>query len=642
MAEHLRLFVIEDNDDIAFVTRLCLERAGHEVSVCRSGADALIVLGHSAFDLVVLDYFLEDMLGSELLQRLHAECIRTPVLMITAFGDQQLATRVLREGALDYVVRDQANAYLQDLPKRVGEAVTRHRLQQTNDLLIAALESTRDGIVISDLQGTVQHVNSALERMFGFGRHDLIARNTTELFRSEYQPADLSDVIWRTLHERRSWQGELVNQRKDGTLLDSSLTISPIFDFRGQMTHFVSIYRDITERKQMERQLVQAQKMQSVGTLAGGVAHEFNNLLAGIQGYAQLAMREQGLSSSAKEFLDFIVQLTDRAANLTRQLLAFARKPSLVRAPTDLVKLLESTRQLVQRSLSVDITLEIEPPVPESNWMALADANQMQQVLVNLSLNARDAMPNPQPAPVIYRLQHRVYAGEFPAFPQNVPAGDYMLIEVEDRGVGMTADVLSQAIDPFFTTKEIGQGTGLGLPVVFGIVTGHQGYLTLESEPEKGTTVGLYLPRLVKPFSGPASANVTVLEPEASSRRRILVIDDEQAVQDVICRFLEIAGHVPLRAPNGSEGLQVLSTEKVDLIVLDWMIPGEDGRVTFQQVRTNYPQIPVLLCTGLLQTDQAAELLSDGSVDLLRKPFRMNELWFAVNHIFRDEGNVAS
>ncbi len=643
MPEKLRLFVVEDNDDIGFVTRLCLERAGHEVAVCHSGADALIVLGHSAFDLVILDYYLQDMLGSELLQRLQAECIRTPVLMITAYGDQQLATRVLREGALDYVVRDQANAYLHELPKRVLEAVTRYRLEQTNDLLIAALESARDGIAISDLQGTVQHVNSALERMFGFGRQDLIGRNTAELFRSEQQTAiSPFEDIWRTLHDRRSWQGELVNQRKDGTVLDSSLTISPIYDYRGQMTHFVAIYRDITERKQMERQLVQAQKMQSVGTLAGGVAHEFNNLLAGIQGYATLALRDPDMPASGKEFLDFIVQLTDRAANLTRQLLAFARKPTLVRKPTDLVKLLEATRQLVQRSLNIDIVLDIQPPRAGDAWMALADGNQVQQVLVNLSLNARDAMPKPQPAPVVFRLQHRVFAGEFPGFPQNVPAGDYVLIEVEDRGAGMTQEILSQAIDPFFTTKEVGQGTGLGLPVAFGIVTGHQGTLTLKSAPGQGTRVGLFLPRLLIPISDPASENVTVLEPEAAVRRRILVIDDESAVQDVICRFLEIAGHVPIVAGNATDGIRLLGSHKVDLIVLDWMIPNEDARESFQKLRAICRGIPVLLCTGMLQTDQATELLREGSVDLLRKPFRMNELWYAVNQMFRDDGYVAS
>ncbi len=638
MPESLRLFLVEDNDDIAFVTRRCLERAGHQVTLCHSGTDALIVLSHSSYDLVVLDYFLEDMKGSELLARLGQDGIRTPVLMITAYGDQQLAAQVLRDGALDYVVRDQSSAYLNELPKRVVEAATRHRLQQTNDLLIAALESARDGILITDLQGTVQHINSALERMFGFDRQELLGQNAADIFRSDRQPTRNVEQMWKTLHDRRSWQGELVNQRKDGTLLDSSLTISPIFDVRGQMTHFVGIYRDITERKQMERQLVQAQKMQSVGTLAGGVAHEFNNLLAGIQGYATLALREPHLPSSAREFLDFIVQLSDRAANLTRQLLAFARKPSLTRSPTNLTKLLESTRDFVQRSLNIEVVLEISAPPADEVWMTLADANQLQQVLVNLSLNARDAMPKPQPAPVVYRLYHRELRGELPAFPQNIPPGDYLVVEVQDRGTGMTPDVLSQALDPFFTTKEVGQGTGLGLPVAFGIINGHLGALTIDSELSSGTSVGLYLPRLLRNVPDPTAANVKVLEPDALPRRHILVVDDEVAVQDVIRRFLEIAGHQVVCAASGTVALRFLQDEAIDLIVLDWMIPKEEGRTNFSLIRQARPTLPILLCTGLVQTDQAAELLQEKAVGLLRKPFRMNELWYAVSNALQAQG----
>ena len=632
MPESLRLFLVEDNDNLAFVTRACLERAGHQVTVCRSGADALIVLGHNAYDLVLLDYMLEDMKGSELLERLHQDGIRTPVLMVTAYGDEQLATQVLREGALDYVVRDESSDYLGELPKRVHDSVTRHCLQESNNLLIAALESARDGVFITDLQGTVIHVTSAIERMFGYSKLDLLGRNAEAIFHGNEASASISKDILASLHDRRSWQGDLVNQRKDGTLLDSSLTVSPIFDYRGQMTHFVGIYRDITERKQMERQLVQAQKMHSVGTLAGGVAHEFNNLLAGIQGYATLALREPDLPNSAREFLEYIVQLSDRAANLTRQLLAFARKPSLVRHPTSLERLLTNTCDLVQRSLNIEVALDVEPAPTGESWMALADANQLQQVLVNLSLNARDAMPKPQPAPVLFRLRHRVLAGDLPAFPQNVPSGDYLVMEVRDRGSGMTPDVMAQALDPFFTTKEVGQGTGLGLPVAFGIMTGHQGFLTIESELGHGSCMGLYLPRLLQSAARPAAADVMVLEPDASPQRHILVIDDEEAVQDVIRRFLQIAGHRVQCAVNGQQGLAYLKEHAVDLVVLDWMIPKEDGRHNFHLIRQMRPGLPILLCTGLVQTDQATELLREEQVSPLRKPFRMNELWYAVNN----------
>ncbi|MCS7045497.1 MAG: response regulator [Gemmataceae bacterium] len=630
MAESLQLFVVEDDNDIAFLIRKSLERAGHRVTCCRTGADALIVLSHTQFHLVLLDHRLPDMQGLELLRTLNRERITTPVLMVTAYGDEHLATQVLQAGALDYIVKDRALTFLTELPKRVQESVTRHRLQQTNRLLIEALESARDGIMITDLQGTILHVNTALEQMYGYSRQELIGQ-PPRLFKSGVHSREFFADFWKTILNRTSWQGEIINRRKDGTLLDTSLTVSPIVDASGQLTHFVGIYRDMTERKQIERQLFQAQKMQSVGTLAGGVAHEFNNLLAGIQGYASLAMRDPTVSESVLEFLHLIVQLSERAANLTRQLLAFARKPALSRQPTAMVKLLESTADLVRHSLNIQVNFH--RPDDES-LSALADANQLQQALINLSLNARDAMPKSSLVPLEFRLRRLQLAGELPAFPQNVPAGDYVVIEVEDHGVGMSPDVLAQAMDPFFTTKEVGQGTGLGLPVVFGIVHGHQGHLTIRSAVGQGTCVSIYLPRLAETDFAPAQpAGPQVLEPEPTPSRRILVIDDEPAVLDVVRRYLEIAGHQVVGARSGAEGAQYLATqEPVDLIILDLMIPKEDGATNYQTLRAARPGVPILICTGLVQNDLAQTLLNQGACNVVLKPFRMNELWYAVNN----------
>jgi two-component system cell cycle sensor histidine kinase/response regulator CckA len=640
-SEALQLFLVEDNDDVAYVLRRCLERAGHQVTVCRNGADALIVLSHSQFHLVVLDYYLEDMSGLDLLYALRREGIGTPVLMITGQGDEQLATQVLRAGALDYVVKDPSCAYLTDLPKRISESVTRHRLQQTNQLLIAALESARDGIFVTDLQGTILHVNGALERMFGFGREELLGRHA-RTFKARPNGGDFFDDMWRALLDRCSWQGELVSQRKDDTPLDVSLTVSPIFDTRGRMTHFVGIYRDISERRQMEGQLFQAQKMHSVGTLAGGVAHEFNNLLAGIQGYAALGLREPELPAAVREFLDFIVQLSDRAANLTRQLLAFARKPALSRQPANLDTLLRTTCDFLVHTLSIEVELQVEP-APGETWTALADTNQLQQVLVNLSLNARDAMPRPQPAPVIFRLHRQVLARELQAFPQSVPPGDYLVIDVEDKGAGMKPEILQQALDPFFTTKDVGQGTGLGLPVAFGIMTAHQGYLTIDSLDQRGTSIHLYLPRPEDTAVATRSERAMVLEPETSPGRHILVIDDEESVLDVVRRFLQIAGHRVTSATSCREGLALLREQPdVDLVILDLMIPREEGKTNFEQLRQVRPGIPVLLCTGLVHENEATELLRIGAGGLLRKPFRMNELWHAVSSQLGVDGTPAS
>jgi two-component system cell cycle sensor histidine kinase/response regulator CckA len=348
------------------------------------------------------------------------------------------------------------------------------------------------------------------------------------------------------------------------------------------------------------------------------------------------------------------VDLSERAAVLTRQLLAFARKPALLPQPTPICDLVRGTADLVAHTLHRDVAVDVPEYGKDGGPLLVeADANQLQQALVNLALNARDAIlerqarrPTPSPGPggvpaataddsIHFRLRQEVLTGERSAFPQRVPPGDYLVLEVEDHGTGMAPEVLSQSLDPFFTTKEVGQGTGLGLPMVFGIVQGHQGALTIDSSPEHGTCVRLYLPRLAEPPAEPddcpSSQDAEVVEPESIPGRSILVIDDEEAVLDVVRRFLQIAGHRVTCTTSGHEALELLSNGRpTDLIILDLMMPREDAAVTFQRLRQRRPDVPVLLCTGLPHAEQVPDLLRGGAVGIIRKPFRMNELWYAV------------
>jgi CheY-like chemotaxis protein len=279
-----------------------------------------------------------------------------------------------------------------------------------------------------------------------------------------------------------------------------------------------------------------------------------------------------------------------------------------------------------------------------------ADANQLQQALINLALNARDALRDAEASnaaahPIEFRLRRTVLQWERPAFPQNVPPGDYVVLEVADRGCGMTPEVLGQALDPFFTTKDVGKGTGLGLPMVFGIVQGHQGHLAVDSAPERGTCVSLYLPRLTDATSSPDSGRPfetgQVLEPESVPGRAILVVDDEPAVQDVVRRFLELAGHRVTCVSSGREALDALNNgSSIDLVILDLMMPREDGAATFRLLRQQRPSLPILLCTGLPEASPSLSLLRAGAAGVLRKPFRMNELWYAVNQAFDRRGDA--
>ncbi|MBL8800117.1 MAG: PAS domain S-box protein, partial [Planctomycetia bacterium] len=493
MTDALRLMLVEDDDDVALMISKALEHAGHTVTRCRTAAQALTELARQPCDLVLLDHYLPDMPGLELLQALQQKHLDTPALIVTAYGDEQLATRVLHAGALDYVVKDPALNFLAELPKRVAESVTRHRLQQFNRLLIEALESAGDGILITDRNGTILHVNRALERMTGYARQELLGQNP-RLLTSGVHPPEVYQALWQAILAGSTWQGELTDRRKDGSLYEMSQTVSPIVDGQGQVTHFIGIQRDITERKQLERQLAQAQKLESIGTLAAGIAHEFNNLLAGITGYASLAQEEAPSVGPGKEFLQQVLALSERAATLTRQLLAFARKPLLLRRPSAVDQLLCSTAELVTGTLRREVKLELPPQAPNSPPLLVeADTSQLQQALVNLAQNSHDALSDPA-HPIVFRLRLEQVEAARPGFPDTIATGDYVVVDVADGGQGMPAEVLSQALDPFFTTKDVGRGTGLGLPVAYGIIHAHQGFLTIQTEVQQGTCVSLWLP----------------------------------------------------------------------------------------------------------------------------------------------------
>ncbi len=653
MSEPLNLFLLEDVEDVARSIRAALERAGHRVTRCRTSADALIVLGHGAFDLALLKHRILDLTGLDLLHTISREHISVPVLLLTAPGDEEVALNALRAGALDCVEVDPGQHFLNELAKRVLECVEKHRLGELNCLLIQALESASDGIMITDLQGSILHVNSALEEVTGYRREELLGRSPRVL-KSDRHPAEFYRQMWQTLLGRTSWRGELLNRRKDGSLYEASMTISPIFDQHGSLTHFVGIQRDVTAHKQLQRQLLQAQKMQSVGTLAGGIAHEFNNLLAGIGGYAALGLLEANLSEELRDVLRNIASLSERAAGLTRQLLAFARTPVLTRRPTALDVFLRDTVQFLRQSLRIEVALNL-PDSSASNptWTLEVDANQLQQALVNLAINSRDAIrekqerraartgdgqkqASPEDCTITFRLREVHFAEMMPAFPHNVPAGEYLLLEVEDTGCGMPPEVLSQAIDPFFTTKEVGQGTGLGLAVVFGVVQGHQGYLTIRSAPGEGTCTSLYLPcrspLVAAPLpNGEGKLARLDLEPDPAPHYHILVLDDEEAVLDVIRRFLQLAGHRVTAASSGAQALELLSKNvAVDLVILDWTVSGDQGTTLIRRLRERFPTLPILTCLSGEPGEFPRDLRLEPSLTTIRKPFRMHELWFAV------------
>jgi PAS domain S-box-containing protein len=627
--EALRIFLLLPDGEICDRVRASLNSPEFDCAWCRSVSDALIVLIHGKFDLLVSQAALPAGSGLDVLGALDEEGIEIPSLMFLGPEDASLSRNWTGQFC-DFLPLSED--FAANLPGRARNAVAKHRLEQANRIYIAALESARDGIMITDLQGVVLHVNRALESLTGFSRDELVGR-PSQILCASAPNSDLHERLWLAIKQRASWQGELAERRKDGSWFDVSLTVSPILDSRGRLTHCVAIERDITSRKVMENRLVHAQKMQSLGTLAGGVAHEFNNLLTGILGYAGLALTQGDEQEARKEFIQEIVSLAERAAGLTKQMLAYARKSPMNRQALPVVSLVRQTAELVERTLHQ--RLELENFEAAAAWCINADANQLEQVLINLILNARDALEDEKAVAV--GIQQEKLSASRTGFPDNVPPGDYVVLEVRDTGHGMTPEVLSRAVDPFFTTRPVGKGTGMGLSVVLGIVHNHHGFLTIESRAGEGTSVRVYLPRLEEVVQEAAPPD-SFIEPEPISPARILVHDDEAAVLEVVRRYLEDAGHHVVCASDESEVLNLARQASVlDMAILDQFPQGPIVGTLAGRLLELRPRLPILFCPGRPPDDQDAEHAEKQRV--LWKPFRMNELGFAVQELLGSQAD---
>ena len=621
--QSLRVFLLLPEGDIHLSVTGALKSPEFEQVWCRSASDALIVLGHSTFDLLISSVVLPEMSGLDFIASLDAEGIDLPSVMLLGPDDMRLLRHP--SGRVRDIV-PLSEDFAARLPDRAREAIAKHRLEQANRVYVAALESARDGIMITDLQGVVLHVNRALEMLTGFSREELMGRPSQVLCSIE-QNAELCARMWLAVKQRTSWQGELIDLRKDGSRIDVSLTVSPILDSRGRLTHCVAIERASAPRRMIDSQFLQAQKVQSLGTLAGGVAHEFNNILTGIMGYAGLALSHGEEKQSRDEFLEAVLSLAQRAAVLTKQMLAYARRSPVNRRPLSVADLCRGTVELVERTLHQTVAVE---GIDDDGALRIdADVSQIEQVLLNLILNARDAMEPGGIVTIAARCENLTTS--MAGFPENVPPGDYVHLEVRDRGHGMSPEIMSRAFDPFFTTRPVGKGTGMGLSVAMAIVRDHLGFLTIESTLGSGTVVGVFLPRLLEHGEEDTPEDPSI-EPEPVRPARILVHDDEAAVLDVVRRYLEAAGHQVLGARDETEALELArGSDSIDMAIVDNVPSSLETGGLIGQILELRPQLPLLICTGQPLEDSVIQPGSRQRV--LRKPFRMNELGFAVQEL---------
>ena len=409
----------------------------------------------------------------------------------------------------------------------------------------------------------------------------------------------------------------MLNYRKDGSTFWNSVTLSPIFGERGLVTHIVGIQTDVTERRRLEEQMRQAQKMEAVGQLAAGVAHDFNNLLMVINGYSELLMRGLDPQIPSREYVEAIQEAGQGAGRLTRQLLTFSRRQLVEPRILDLNGVVADTERMLRRLIGEDVLLTTH--LAASMWPVKMDPGQLEQVILNLAVNARDAMPRGGRLTISTRMAH--FGADELRPTATLGPGDYVVLTVEDTGHGMDASVRARLFEPFFTTKAAGKGTGLGLATVHGIVQSSQGGITVESEVGRGSTFCVYLPRAMEvPDWMPATRAVTATDPATET---LLVVEDEDAVRGLIRRVLKAKGYQVLEASNGRDALRVAAAHvgALDLLITDVVMPHMGGWELADQMKGLHPNCRVLFLSGYTCEDVERHGISTTEVAFLQKPF---------------------
>ncbi len=492
----------------------------------------------------------------------------------------------------------------------------RKRMEEELRTLSYAVEQSPASVVITDRNGLIEYVNPRFTELTGYRSHEVLGKNP-RILKSGLAPPEVYQELWSTITAGREWKGELQNRKKNGELYWEHASISPITDSSGRITHFIAIKEDITERKRLEQQFLQAQKMEAVGRLAGGIAHDFNNLLTVILGTSDLVLESLDQTDPICTELRKIKNAGKRAATLTSQLLAFSRKQDRTPRTLDLNTSVAEVAKMLGRLMGEDIEVVLRLG-PDAGCI-YADPVQLDQIIMNLAVNARDAMPSGgtlilETANV---LLDEAYARNHVA----IKPGRYSMLAISDTGCGMTPEVQAHLFEPFFTTKEKGKGTGLGLSTVYGIVKQSDAYIWVYSEPNRGTTFKIYMPALERP------ADTDTLPGDESAAlagsETVLVVEDDPDLRALACKILRRFGYAVLEAKSAAEAGMICSqfSEPIHLLMADAVMPGASGDQLARQLAGARPQMKVLYTSGYTDEAILRQGILGSATAFLQKPF---------------------
>jgi PAS domain S-box-containing protein len=666
----MKILIVDDDEN----SRVFLERAlrGQQYSTesAVNGVEALEKAYASRPDLIVSDILMPEMNGFELCRRIKMDdqLRKIPFVFYTATfvdkKDEKLGMalgasrflikpmdpadffRIIREVIDEYeknrlsvpaepledmkdLCRMQAEALQRKLDKKVRDLEReREALRASEGRFRALTESTSDWIWEMDSNGVFTYSSPKIRDILGYESEDVIGKTPFDLMTSD-DAARVAKEFQEIAASKRPFAAlENVAVHKDGRKVVLEKSGVPFFDPSGNLEGYRGIDRDITERKKLEEQLLQAQKMEAIGQFAGGIAHDFNNMLTAIMGYSEILKMDLDEDNPSQRHVDMIMSSAAKSANLTQQILAFSRKQIISPKQTDLNELIKGIEKLLRRLIGEDV--EIHITLTEKDVTVLVDPGQLEQVLMNLCTNARDAMPHG--GNIFISTGTDFLDREYIKRYDVADAGEYGLITVTDTGSGMDEKTRQRIFEPFFTTKEIGKGTGLGLATAYGIIKQHRGHINVYSEPGKGTTFKIYLPLIVSPEDKGEGKKVVL--PKRGSET-ILVAEDDDAVRTLTKEVLLKYGYTVIEAVDGEEAVDQLRRHKdtVQLVVIDVIMPKKSGKEVCDEMREITPHLKVLFTSGYTSDMINKKGILEEGVDFISKPLTPHDLLLKVREV---------
>jgi len=648
-----KILIVDDEPRICESLRMLFGRKGYEVRTAGSGAETRAILQDRQFDVALVDMVMPDTNGHQLMDLINQKCPDTDVIIITGNASLEFAIGALKRGAYDYVRKP---FEFEELLTTVENALNQKRLKRENEIIHEKLEwsesryrrlveNSPDIIYALDEAGNFTFISNAAERLLGVDRQQLISKHYSTIIHEDDQEKAKCFFNERRTGERSTTGVELrLISSEEGRApksyevrhLTIELKATGIYDkdITDSSKKFLGTYgiaRDISDRKRLETQLRHAQKMEAVGALAGGVAHDFNNLLMGIQGYASLMLLKTDPEHPHYKNLNSIEQLVQNGADLTKQLLGFARDGKYDVKSTNMNEIARETIRMFGRTKKeISIYEEYEAAI----WPVEVDQGQLQQVLLNIFVNASQAMLGGGDLTLVTK---NVILGTHDAKAFGLPPARYVRTSVSDTGVGIDEETRQRIFEPFFTTKEFGHGTGLGLASAYGIIQNHQGTIDVDSQVDVGTTFHIYLPASEKIIKD----EKPFFEYDLNDPQTVLLVDDEDFILKVGSQILRELGYTVLTAGSGKEALEIYTAnrDKIDIVVLDMIMPDMGGGETYDSIKALKLDVKVLLSSGYSLMGEASAILNRGCQGFIQKPFTMKSFSEKLREILDGENN---